>query len=48
MLELVDRGKDDLISRTMRNRPYLAELMETAGNVRGAELDGDTYSLLPL
>ena len=53
MLELVDRGKEDLISGTLRNHPYSEGLMETAGNVRRAELaqraslDGDTNSLLP-
>ena len=38
ILELVDRGKEDLISGTLRNDPYSNELMETAVNARRAEL----------
>ena len=38
ILELVDKGKQDLITRTLRNNPYSDELMETAVNARRAEL----------
>ena len=38
ILELVDKGKKNLISGTLRNNPYSDELMEKAGNVRRAEL----------
>ncbi len=38
ILELVDRGKEDLISGTLRNHPYSDVLMETAGNARRTEL----------
>ena len=47
ILELVDWGKENLISGTLRNDPYSDELMETAGNARRAGLDGNTNSLLP-
>ena len=38
ILEFVDNGKKNLISGTLRNNPYLDELMEKTGNVRKAEL----------
>ena len=38
ILELVDKGKKNLISGTLRNNPYSDELMEKAGNVRRAKL----------
>ena len=38
ILELVDKGKKNLISGTLRNNFYSGELMEKAGNVRRAKL----------
>ena len=38
ILELVDKGKKNLISGTLRIIPYSDELMEKTGNVRRAEL----------
>ena len=38
ILELVEKGKKNLINRTLRNNPYSDELMEKTGNVRRAEL----------
>ena len=38
ILELVGKGKKNLISGTLRDNPYSKELIETAGNTRRADL----------